>query len=78
MLVSQDLTPREQCIIARNRANRVLGFITRSISNRSSDVILKLYLSLVRPHLDYLLQFLSPYYRTDINKLEAVQRRMTF
>ena len=75
--VSSDLRPRKQCIIARNKANRTLGFIRRSVTNRSPEVILKLYLSLVRPHLDYAAQFWSPYYRKDIESLEAVQRRMT-
>ena len=76
-LISQDLRPREQCISASNRANRVLGFITRSVSNRSVDVILRLYLALVRSHLDYAVQFWSPYYRMNIDKLEAVQKIMT-
>ena len=75
--VSSDLRPRKQCIIARNKANRTLGFIRRSVTNRSPEVILKLYLSLVRPHLDYAAQFWSPYYRKDVESLEAVQRRMT-
>ena len=75
--VSSNLQPREQCIIARNKANRILGFISRCVTNRSSEVILKLYLALVRPHLDYAVQFWSPYYRKDIDSLEAVQRRMT-
>ena len=77
VLVSSDLRPRAQCIQARNRANRVLGFISRSVSNRSAEVFLKLYLALVRPHLDYAVQFWSPYYRMDIKMLESVQRRMT-
>ena len=55
--VSSDLRPREQCIIARNRVNKILGFISRCVTNRSSKVILKLYLALVRPHLDYAAQF---------------------
>ena len=46
MLVRQDLRLREQCISARNRANRVLGFIISSVSNRSADVILTIYLAL--------------------------------
>ena len=75
--VSSDLRPREQCVIARNKANKILGFISRSVTNRSSEVILRLYLALVRPHLDYAAQFWSPYYRKDIDFLEVVQRRMT-
>ena len=75
--VSSDLRPRNHCIAARNRANRALGFISRSVSHRSAEVILRLYLALVRPHLDYAVQFWSPYYKKDIDSLESVQRRMT-
>ena len=57
VIVSSDLKPRNQCISARNKANRMLGFISRSVSNRTADVILKLYLALVRPHMDYAVQF---------------------
>ncbi len=77
VLVSSDIRPRNQCIPAKNRANRVLGFITRSVSNRSADIILKLYLTLVRPHLSYAVQFWSMYFRMDIDRLKSVQRRMT-
>ena len=59
VVVSPDLRPREHCIKARNRANRTLGFIARSVSNKSAEVILKLYLAVVRPHLDYAVQFWS-------------------
>ena len=40
------------------------------------EVILKLYLALVSPHLDYAVQFCSLYYRIDIILLELVQRRI--
>ena len=36
-----------------------------------------MYLAPVRSHLDYAVQFGCPYYRKDIESLEAVQRRMT-
>ncbi len=54
--VNSDLKLREQCISVRNKANRVLDFINRTVTNRSADVILRLYLALVRPHLDYAVQ----------------------
>ena len=54
-----------------------LGFIARSIKSISAEVILKLYFALVRPHLDYAVQFWSLYYTIDIILLESVQRRMT-
>ena len=75
--VSSDLGPRKQCIEARNQDNRLLGFIAISVISRSAEVILKLYLALIRPHLDYTVQFWSSYYRMDIVLLESVQRRMT-
>ena len=55
----------------------MLGFIGQNIEYRSWDVLLKLSKTLVRPHLEYCVQFKSPYYRKDIIKLERVQKRFT-
>ena len=55
----------------------MLGFICQNIKYRSCNVLLKLYKTLVRPHLEYCVQFWSSYYRKNIIKLEIVQRRFT-
>lgn len=53
VIVNSDLCLRKHCIETRNKANKVLGFILRSVKSVSPDVILKLYLArCVRHHLD--------------------------
>ncbi len=77
VIVASSLKFSQQCKDARGKANRMLGFINRNISFKTKDVILPLYTNLVRPHLEYAVQFWSPHHAKDIAKLEAVQRRAT-
>ena len=77
VLVTDDLKPGQHCSEVVKTANKLVGFIGRVFENKSEKVILKLYNSLVRPHLEYCVQFWSPYYKKDIEKLERVQRRIT-
>ena len=67
VLISSDLKVEQPCIKASKTANRVLGMISRSISNKSKDIILKLYKSLVRPHLEYCVQAWRAHYQKDID-----------
>src|SRR6218665_2688606 len=69
--------PSRQCVEAAKRANIILGMIKRTIVSREQDVILRLYKSLVRLHLEYCVQAWSPYLRQDIDTLEQIQRRAT-
>ncbi|GAB0189097.1 hypothetical protein GRJ2_001375000 [Grus japonensis] len=66
-----------QCVLAAQKANRVLGCIQRSVTSRSREVILPLYCALVRPHLEYSIQLWGPQYRRDMELFERVQRRAT-
>ena len=75
--ISTDLKPSKHCSDVVKTANKLVGFIGRTFEFKSEKVILTLFNALVRPHLEYCVQFWSPYYRKDIDKLERVQRRVT-
>ena len=66
-----------QCIEAVKKAQKLLGYIKRQFRTRNKETILTLYNALVRPHLEYAVQFWSPSLRKDIERLEAVQARAT-
>ena len=77
VIITDSLKPGKQCAIAAKKANRVLGIINRSITCKERKIILQLYKSLVRPHLEYAVQAWNPYLAKDITILEKVQRRAT-
>ncbi len=53
------------CKEAACKVNRILGFINNNFSFKNKDIILLIYISLVRPHLEYAVQFSSPYHEKD-------------
>ncbi|PKU45508.1 hypothetical protein llap_4192 [Limosa lapponica baueri] len=77
LLVDEKLNMSQQCVLAAQKANCILGCINRSVPIRVREVILPLYCALVRPHLEYCIQLWGPQHMEDMDLLERVPRRTT-
>ena len=67
----------EQCGIAASKGNQILGLIMRNKTYKDIKLIIPLYKTIVRPHLEYCIQVWRPYRKKDIDTLERIQRRAT-
>ena len=76
-MVDGKLDVSQQCALAAQKANRILGCSKRNVASRVREVILPLCAALVKPHLEYCIQMCSAQHRRDMDVLERVHRQAT-
>ena len=58
-----------------NKTRRLVGMVYRKFYQHSdSRTLLKLYLSIIRPHIEYASPVWDPYHKTEIEAIESVQK----
>ena len=79
IIMAHNLSWRDHIMLKVNIANWMLGIIKRTCGGRPiPDVFLKLYIHLVRPHLEYACEVWSPNQACLVDILEGVERRVDY
>jgi len=75
-VITDDGKTLSQCQYVYNKTIRILGMINRTIRHKERGIMVRLYKSMVKPHLEYCVTACSPHYVKDKELLERVQYRI--
>ena len=73
--ISNDMSWNKHIDQTSSKANRKLGFLRRNIKTRDQALKEKAYNTIVRPTVEYCSTVWDPYYKTQADTIEKVQRR---
>ena len=77
VLMSDNLLFNDHITEIKNKSKRVAAWIFRLVQSRSAEVVMLLYKTYVRPHLEYSCSLWSPSEIQHISALESIQRSVT-
>ena len=71
--ISHDFCLEMHCNEFARKANKTFGLLRRTLSTCSKEVKSRAYLTMVRPHFEYVAEAWSPYNITTADRLEHIQ-----
>ena len=77
VMLSNDLKWASQTEKATNAAKGIIAQLKNSFSYFDAELVRLLYVSLIRPHLEYAVSVWNPHLKKDIDQLENIQHRAT-
>ena len=77
LIISSDLKWVNHIDKATNTAKSVIAQIRNSFSYFDAELVKLLYVSLIRPHLEFAVPVWNPYLKKDIEKIERIQHKAT-
>jgi len=77
VMIADNLKPSEHCTQQYAKANRMLGLLKRTVVSQNIATLLKMYKTIVRPHVEYCVSIWSLFYKKDKETIERVKHRFT-